>query len=300
MPNYAPGPDPAVCKRRLRNELRKARETAQMAQRDVAPAMEWSLSKIIRIETGAVNISTIDLRALLGLYKVPTDRIEELVDLARAARDEPRWNMYKDVASRAFITFLGYESSAGVIRNFEPLLMPGLLQTEEYARAVIEILEADNPQRIDALVDLRIERQEILTRQPVTTSFHFILDEAVIHRAVGGPDIMEQQLCHLLEVASYPNVTIRVVPFSAGMYQRLLMPYVLFEFPDAADENVLYVENPSGEYLIREDAPEEATGPPQYLEIFWQLEQFARKEDFAGMVDDALAGLEKASPDRPS
>jgi hypothetical protein len=111
---------------------------------------------------------------------------------------------------------------------------------------------------------------------------------------------MEQQLCHLLEVASYPNVTIRVVPFSAGMYQRLLMPYVLFEFPDAADENVLYVENPSGEYLIREDAPEEATGPPQYLEIFWQLEQFARKEDFAGMVDDALAGLEKASPDRPS
>lgn len=295
MPNYPSGPDPAVCKRRLRNELRKTREAAEMAQRDVAPAMDWSLSKLIRIETGAVNISTNDLRALLDLYQVPEDRINELVELARAARVVPHWNIYKDVASPAYITFLGYESSASIIRNFQPLLVPGLLQTEEYARAVIETIEAGDKQRIDALVDLRTERQEILTRQPSTTLFHFILDEAVIRRIVGGADVTRQQLRHLREVAEYPNVTIRIVPFTAGMYRRLLMPYVLLEFPDPEDEDILYLEREVA-HILREDSPEEqGTGPAHYLEVFWQLEQLARKENYAGMLDDALAGLERAS-----
>lgn len=297
MPTGAVGPDPTIHKRRLRNELRKARETAKKTQRDVANAMDWSLSKLIRIETGAVNISTNDLRALLALYEVTPDRTTSLIERAKAAREIPRWSIYKDVASPALIAFLGYESSAHIVRNFEPLFVPGLLQTEEYARAVIEVLDADNPQRVDALVDLRAQRQEILTKDPATTSFHFIMDEAVIRRMIGGPGVVRRQLMHLREVAEYPNVTVRIVPFSAGMYPRLRVAYVLFEFPDDEDEDVLYVENPMGDYLIRENTPEDrgTSDPVHFLEVFWRLEQIAPRDVFAGLVDDALANVERAS-----
>lgn len=136
------GPDPTIPRRRLRSELRKAREAANMSQRDVAAAMDWSASKLIRIESGAVNISTNDLRALLHHYGIEGDRIATLVELARAARGQTPWAIYRDVASPEYIAFLGYESSASVIRNFEPMLVPGLLQTEDYARTVIRLLEA--------------------------------------------------------------------------------------------------------------------------------------------------------------
>jgi len=297
MANGTSGPDPTVRKRRLRNELRKAREKSGKTQSAVADAMDWSPSKLIRIETGAVNISTNDLRALLELYELPADRVKTLVELARAAREVPRWNIYRDVASPAYIAFLGYESSASIIRNFEPQLVPGLLQTEEYARTVIEVVEVDRPQHIDALVDLRAQRQEIITKQP-PTEFHFILDEAVIRRRIGGTGLMKRQLRHLLEVAQYPNVTMRVVPFAAGMYPRLRVPYVLLEFPDDEDEDVLFLENPFGDYLFRENSPEErdAANPVHFLEVFWRLEQLAPRRDFADMVGDALTDLERASP----
>jgi len=297
------GPDPTVHRRRLRNELRKAREAAGMTQRDVAAAMDWSQSKLIRIETGQVNISTNDLRALLNHYGADRARVDALVDLAKASREAPRWNVYRDVAPPEFIAFLGYESSASVIRNFEPLLVPGLLQTEEYARAVMNIVDAENPQRIDALVDLRMQRQELFYKKP-TPSLHFILDEAVVHRNVGGYDVMRRQLRHLREVSDYPNVKIRMVPFEAGMYSRLRAPYVLFEFPDPADEAVLYLETSLGIYIsdfvIRENSPQERDkfDPSRYLETFWQLEQLARREDFPGVIDDLL-GLEKAEKNHP-
>jgi len=295
MAEIAAGPDPTVHRRRLRNELRKTREAAGKTQRDVAAAMDWSQSKLIRIETGAVNISTNDLRALLGHYNVEPARIDALVELARAARDVPRWNLYRDVASPEYIAFLGYESSASIIRNFEPLLVPGLLQTEEYAREVITAVEYNNPQNIDALVDLRMQRQETIVRQP-PPDLHFIVDEAVIRRTIGGADVTRRQLRHMREVAEYENVTLRIVPFSAGMYPRLRVPYVLFEFPDPEDEDVLFLENPLGEVIVRENAPGEKdkVDPVNYLGIFWQIEQIAPRDDAIGMLDEALADLERA------
>ncbi|MBI1758052.1 MAG: helix-turn-helix domain-containing protein [Actinobacteria bacterium] len=289
------GPDPTVHRRRLRNELRKARETAGKTQRDAAAAMEWSQSKLIRIETGAVNISTNDLRALLAHYGVEDARVEALVELARAARDVPRWSIYKDVATPEYISFLGYESSASIIRNFEPLLIPGLLQTEEYAREVISTVEDHTPpQRIDALVDLRMQRQEIFVRNP-TPLLHFIIDEAVIHRMVGGHGVARRQLRRLRDAADIPNVTIRIVPFTQGMYPRLRVPYVLFEFPEVEDEDVLFLENPFGDFVIRENSPEEKDkiNPVNYLGIFWQLEQIANREVAPAMLDGALTRLER-------
>jgi transcriptional regulator with XRE-family HTH domain len=289
----AVGLDPTIHRRRLRYELRNAREAAGKTQRDVAAAMDWSQSKLIRIESGAVNISTNDLRALLGHYGIDSARVDALVDVARAAREVPRWSIYKDVATPEYITFLGYESSASIIRNFEPLLVPGLLQTEEYARTVISLIFSHEPHKFDPLVDLRMQRQELLVRD-AAPSLNFIIDEAVIRRVAGGRDVMRRQLRHLQDLAEYPNVTLRIVPFEKGLYRRNRIPYWLFEFPDPEDGDVLYVENPRGEYFIRESSPEEEgrDAPVYYLEVFWELEQIARREDTPNLLQDAIARLD--------
>jgi transcriptional regulator with XRE-family HTH domain len=287
------GPDPTIHRRRLRYELRNAREAAGKTQRDVAAAMDWSQSKLIRIESGAVNISTNDLRALLGHYGVDSARIDALVEVARAAREVPRWNIYKDVASPEYITFLGYESSAAVIRNFEPLLVPGLLQTEEYARTVLSIIFSRDPQKVDPLVDLRVQRQELLVRESAPM-LHFIIDEAVVRRVAGGRDVMRRQLRQLQELSEHENITLRIVQFEQGLYRRQRLPYWLFEFPDPEDGDVLYVENPRGEYFIRESSPEEEEvgSTVHYLEVFWELEQIARREDTPALLQDAIKRLE--------
>jgi transcriptional regulator with XRE-family HTH domain len=264
-----------------------------MTQRDVAAAMDWSQSKLIRIESGAVNISTNDLRVLLGHYGVDSSRIDVLVGVARAAREPTRWSVYKDVATPDLIAFLGYESSASIIRSFEPLLVPGLLQTEEYARAVISVIE-DNSQKIDPLVDLRMERQELLVRDPAP-NLHFVMDEAAIRRMVGGRDVMRGQLRHLRRLMDHPNITIRIVPFEQGMYPRLQVAYWLFEFPDPEDEYVLYIENqPRGGYLVREGSPEEedVDSPVRYMAIFWELwQRIAHRDNTLCLLEDALTGL---------
>jgi hypothetical protein len=173
------------------------------------------------------------------------------------------------------------------------------LQTEEYARTVISILAADNPQKIDPLVDLRIERQELLVRQPAV-DLHFIMDEAAIRRVTGGRDVMRRQLRHLRTVIEdNPNVTVRIVPFEQGMYPRQQVAYWLFEFPNPEDEYVLYVENPQqGEYIIRENASEEIdtrSSPARYLEVFYGLEQIVSREDTLDLLLDAINQLTSAS-----
>jgi len=293
MPELA-GPDPTIHRRRLRSELRKAREAAGKTQRETALAMDWSMSKLIRIETGDVRVSTNDLRAMLSYYGVEPDRVSALVEVAKAAREPARWARYRDVASPEYLAFLGYESSASVIRNFEPIWVPGLLQTEEYAREVIT--QASPVQNVDALVDLRIERQEILVR-PSAPDLHFIIDESVIHHLVGGEDVMRRQLVQLRELAGHPHFHLRIITFDQGLYPRMRIPYVIFEFEAPEDEDVLYIENATDELVIKENSPveSEGNGPVEYLQSFWRLEQLAHREDTAGILDAALAHLSSRS-----
>jgi len=277
--------------------LRKAREAAGFTQRDTAKAMDWSLSKLIRIETGAVSITTNDLRALAAHYGISDpSRVDALLDLARAARERSPWSAYRELVSPEFVSFLAYESAASVIRNFEPLLVPGLLQTEEYARDVLREISGPDKRMVDSFVDLRMERQDLLTRED-PPALHCVMDEAVIRRVIGSPDVMRRQLRHIKEMARRPNVNLRIVPFSYGIYPRLRVPYVLFEFPDPQDEDILYIENPQGEMVFREAGPEEEGNvtPVAYLEGFFQLEQIARREDAAEMIDSALAALPRTS-----
>jgi transcriptional regulator with XRE-family HTH domain len=265
-------PSPAVQRRRLRTELRRARQKAGLTQDQVSTALEMSLSKIIRVEAGTVGISANDLRALLGLYHVddPTE-VDNLLTLARAGRERPWQSAYRDVVSPQLLQFIDFEAAALIIRNFQPLMIPGLLQTEEYARLMLGQLTADlSDHRIELLVEVRKRRQELLDRDDAPMLF-FILDEAAAHRLVGGRDTMRRQLIRLIEAAAMPHITVEVVPFSSGPHPGLNGPFVIHEFPDTADDDVLYQERPQAEQIWR-DEPELIA---HYRETFEELRRLS-------------------------
>ena len=265
-------PSPVVHRRRLRAELRRTRQEAGLTQEQVAAAMDWSLSKVIRIEAGHVGISTNDLKALLRHYQITDpDRTEELAALARAARERAWWSAYREVASDGLRQLVGYETASFIVRNFEPLVVPGLLQTEEYAHALLTGLDERIPaERVDGLVEMRMRRQELLDRADPPLLF-CIVDEAVVRRVIGGPAVMRRQLQRMAEQAAKPNVTVEVVPFGAGAHPGLQGPFVILEFPDPADDDVLYLENPLGEVISR-DIPDEALA---YREKFERLRELS-------------------------
>ena len=262
-------PSPIVQRRRLRAELRAARLKAKLTQEQVASALDWSLSKVIRIEAGSVGISTTDLKALLSVYGIDDqEHVDKLVALGKAARERGWWSNYRDVLSTELLHLIEYESAAAITRNFEPLLVPGLLQTEEYARAILpDHAPADS---VESLVKIRMKRQELLDR-PDGPLLFFILDEAVIRRLVGGKDAMHRQLVRLVELGRRPNVTIEVVPFSAGAHPGLRGPFVVLEFPDPEDDDVLYLENSGGDLISREE-PDQVL---PYREAFEQLREIS-------------------------
>jgi hypothetical protein len=254
----------------------------------VAAAIDWSLSKLIRIENGSVNISTMDLKVLLGYYGIVNDdRVEELIALAKAARERSWWSMHSNVASPQLLQFIEYQSLAMITRNFESLLIPGLLQTEDYAREVIKefgrLLTED---QLDALVALRIKRQELLKQTESPPWFFFILDEGVVRRMVGGKHIMNSQIRRLIELANRDDVTIEVVPFNAGVRYGMHGPFVILEFPEAEDDDVLYLESPRGDLIHRDDPEEVLT----YRELFEELRHMSLAEGsvefLRGLLDE--------------
>jgi transcriptional regulator with XRE-family HTH domain len=265
-------PSPAVQRRRLRAELRRARLDAGLTQEQVSTAMDWSLSKLIRIENGTTaGISTNDLRAMLQHYKI-TDkaRTDELTALARASRERSWWSTYREVASPRLIQLIEYEQAAYLSRNYQSFVIPGMLQTAEYARASINQLAPELlSSQVDPRVEIRMKRQELLTHPDAPLMF-FIMDEGAVRRLVGGKDVMRQQLQRMIDVAAdLPKVTIEVVPFSAGALQGMQAPFVIHEFPDAADDDVLYQETPQDALLNRDDPEELLT----YREAFERLRE---------------------------
>jgi len=226
--------------------LRRDRDAARLTQEQVAGSMDWSLSKVIRIEAGTVSISTNDLRALLRLYAVQDDaEVRELLELARAARKRGWWTAYRDAVPGGFLDFIGLESDATVHRYFQSLVVPGVLQTKEYARIVIATTMPTDPDedQLKTLVEIRLKRQENILECP---------DESVIHRVAGSRQIMRAQLIHLVDCARRPGITIRVLPFAAGHHPVMARASVVLEFPDEGDDPVLYVEDAfAGEILDR-------------------------------------------------
>jgi transcriptional regulator with XRE-family HTH domain len=256
-----------MLRRRLRTELRTARLDKGLTQEQVANAMTWSLSKMNRIEKIKTGITVNDVKALLPLYEI-SDREDELVAMAKAARQPPWWRgRYTKFAPPKLLDLIDYEYAATAISQFENTYVPGILQTEQYASAVLrDFYDADpGDERVAALVDLRTRRRDLLASDNAP-KFTFILDEPVLHRMAGSPSVTRQQLEHLANAAKLPNVTMRIVPFTAGLHPGMKGPFEVVEFDDTPDENIVYVEEQAGAFI--KDDPKETN---KYLQAFKRI-----------------------------
>jgi transcriptional regulator with XRE-family HTH domain len=239
-------PSPTVRRKRLGIELRRLREQASFTCEDVGRRLECSGTRISRIETGRINVRPGDVREMLEIYGVAGTEADSLVQLAREARRKGWWHTYGRVLPTWFEAFVGLESEAVRLRDFQPLVMPGLLQTEEYARAVLLAApNAGSTEDIERQVALRMDRQAILA-QPSPPDLWVVLSESVLRADVGGPAVMRAQLRHLLEMANRPNITLQVLPFSNAAHVDPISPFTILEFPETADPTVVYLEHLTG------------------------------------------------------
>jgi transcriptional regulator with XRE-family HTH domain len=234
---------PTVRRRRLALELRRLREAARLTCEEVAEHLECSTSKVSRIETGRVSVSPRDVRDMLDLYGVSAQQGASLVQLARDSRQKGWWHAYSDTIQPQFATYIGLESAASEIRIYEVTLIPGLLQTEEYARTVIAAgTVGGDHEGTERNVALLMARQPLLTGDDPPRLWA-VLDEAALRRTVGGAGLMRLQLDHLLDLARLPNVAIQVIPFGAGAHPAMGRPFVSLAFPERADPDVVYLED---------------------------------------------------------
>jgi len=233
---------PTVRRRRLALELRCLREAAKLTCEEVAERLECSASKISRVETGRVSVSPRDVRDMLEIYGVPDLQRDALVQLARESRQKGWWHAYGDSVQPHFATYLGLESAASEIRIYEVNLIPGLLQTEEYARAVIAAGMVNSPRAdIERQVALRMERQRLTITSP--PKVWAVLDEAALRRQVGGPEVMRMQLEYLRELGGLRNVSLQVIPFGGGAHPAMGRPFIILVFGEEADPDVVYLED---------------------------------------------------------
>ncbi|AEV85772.1 DNA-binding protein [Actinoplanes sp. SE50] len=242
---------PTIPRWQLGEQLSQLRTSAGKSQQDAANRLGCSISKIQKIEGGEVGMKPVELEALLVLYGAPDALSGQLQELRTLGAQRGWWSKYGAV-SAPFSTFLGLESAATKIRIFEPLMVHGLLQTEAYAHA---LTEASNPSMPDTEVDrqvrIRLERQDrVFLEEP--PEIWVVLDEAVLRRQIGSPQVMAEQLNHLLRLPK--RVTVQVVPFANGSYPGTLGALTLFEFAEELHSPVAYVESQAGNlYLERED-----------------------------------------------
>jgi transcriptional regulator with XRE-family HTH domain len=242
---------PTVRRRRLGIELRRLRETAGLMIEDVATHLECSSSKVSRIETGKAIPRVRDVRDMLELYDVTDTQSDLLLTIVREAQQKRWWTDYEDVLPAAFETYVGLEAEASSLRTFQHHVH-GLLQTEDYARAMLRGGHLSDSNGVERLVALRMRRQDMLTK-PNPIELWAVIDEAALHRLMGGAEVMRGQLAHLVEVAELPNVTLQVLPFSKGAHAGVIGAFTLIEFPDPTDNDVVYVDSPAGNIYLEKD-----------------------------------------------
>jgi transcriptional regulator with XRE-family HTH domain len=261
-------PSPIGQMRRLGLMLRKMREHKGLTLEQVADLMECSQSKISRIETGHSSVNTRDVRDLLGIYGVTGEDAEDFIALARAARQRGWWHPYTAVLVSAYV---GLETDAKQIKTYEHQVMPGLMQTPQYAEALWRTARPDlGDEEISNRVRVRMERQSLLHRPNNPISFEAVLDEAVLSRPVGGDVVMREQLRRLYEATSMPNVMIQVLPFEVGAHAAVDGTFAILEFTEPNDSSMVYAENATGGLFL--DKAEELR---VYRTIFEQVQTVA-------------------------
>lgn len=275
------GGGPTVRLRRLSGELARLRRESGFAREEAARRLGLAPSTLYRIEAGHTRPQARTMRDLLDLYRVEGPERDALVALARDASRRGWWRAYDDLLPGPYV---GLEAEASSVRNHEPLLVPGLLQTEEYARAVVGAALVRDPAEIERRTAARMERQRRLSGQDALELWA-VLDEAVLRRPVGGPPVMAEQLRRLRETALQPNVTVQVLPFDSGAYLGMGNSLAILAFPDPGDADVVLLENMSGELYLEDPADirryvqvfdhlrAAALGPEKSMEIIISVEK---------------------------
>lgn len=257
---------PTLRRRELGAFLRARRQELGLTVDQVAERLLCSPSKVSRMETGQRGATARDVRDLCALYEILDEReCERLMTLAREGKQQGWWQSY----DLNFSTFVGLEAAAVSTRYCQSLVIPGLLQTAEYARALHDVVVQPrlSQERIDELVEVRLRRQEVLKRDPPLI-ISAILDEAALHRVVGGAVTMAVQLAHLVELTALPNVTIRIIPYVAGAHAAMDSMFRVLEFD--GQPSVVYVEGLVGYIYL--DQPKDIA---RYEEVFERLSEIA-------------------------
>jgi transcriptional regulator with XRE-family HTH domain len=268
--------------------LRQAREARQLTQKDVADALEWSASKLIRIERGAVGISVTDLKALLLQYEITdSDEVDRMVEMARASKRAAWWQEYREMLPQDFYTFIGLEASAVRIKQYHGLVAPGLIQSEDYIKAILGS-GRDTPDLARRGLAVRMRRQELLTENGPECLF--IVDEAVLHRQLGDAAVMRGQLTKFLDYTEHPRVTIRIMPFSGGVHRGMKNYFEILELSGEPDDYALLVDHAYKDQLLQVPTDETRT----FVELFRVLETNALSpEDSNRVIEARLKDLEK-------
>lgn len=235
---------PAVGRRRLGAELRRHRTAAGKTMRQVADHLNCSAGKISRLEAALVAPNVSDVRIMLDYYGVSGAERDALVAVARQAREKAWWNDYSDVVPPDSARFFGLEDGATVIKEYSVGLVPGLLQTPEYVRALTSCASpAADPVQVERRVELRLRRQHLLHR-PDPPQLHVVMDQTVLYDPVGGDLAASRQLAYLAEVAGLPYVTLQVLPANVGEHPGKSVRFSILRFWDPADREIVYLEQP--------------------------------------------------------
>ena len=244
---------PTIAGRQLARELRQLREGKEWTGEWAATQLSWEQSKISRMETAKMRITAGEVMELCELYGVDGERRTRLVALARKARERDWWHEYSDVAKRGFIDFLAFEAEAQTSRGYEAQVIPGILQTSDYARAILAGSNLKRSEEVGRGVEVRLARQARIDDPTDPLNVWAVIDESVLHRVVDSPAVMRGQFQHLLDVGERTTVSIQVLPYQTRDHPAVDGPFVLFTFDGYPD--LLYIEHLMG--CIYRESPED-------------------------------------------
>jgi len=245
---------PTVRLRRLAAELRRLRKGADLTREAVTDKTGINNATLYRIETARARPQMRTLASLLNLYEVDDEQRSYLTSLCRDASQQGWLRPYHSDLPEEYTAYISFESEAQGVRNYESLFIPGLLQTEDYARAVIRgVLPSATDAEVEDRVRARIERQDVLSKD-TPLKFWAVLDEAALHRVVGGPAVMRAQLDRLASAAKAPSVTFQVIRFGAGAHPGMPGQFVLMDFIDPMDTDMIYIDTMAGDLFLESDA----------------------------------------------
>ncbi len=239
---------PTVRRRRLAAELRRLRDATGLTREEVATRLEWSPAKVFRVETGRTRAHTNDIRLLLDMYGAGDDAREVLIQLARESRKRDWWHQYNDLLTGPFV---GFEAEAKSLSSYHNEVVHGLLQTENYARALMDAAPGVRPEEVERRLQVRMSRQQLLTREQPPRLW-CVMNESVLRRLVGGAEVMREQLDHLVRMSELPSVTVQVLPFSVGAHPAVSGAFTLLGFPEPTDLDLVYIEGSTSTLFLEQ------------------------------------------------